>query len=202
MGKQKNKNQADGRPKPWYMSEDRNELLLAALCGETERGQVLIAAEFLNTGLKWCIRLKARNEGSEEVAKGLLGRRQVLGDFGARIDVARVFGLILAEDFEALNTIRQIRNRFAHDAFKIRLDAKDLDKHAKTLSKYIEFRMCGAVFGDQKNPWLQALMARGITPANSAHETFLLGALLLFVRFGEISTALTGGQWRNPDVRF
>ena len=97
-------------------------------------------------GLRWCIMLKGRKENGEKLAKHLLGRGRVLGDFGARNDVAKVFGSITSEDHEAIDAIREIRNAFMHRAFKIRIDDELLGTFVKRLAKYVKFRMAARKF--------------------------------------------------------
>jgi DNA-binding MltR family transcriptional regulator len=180
----------------WYLSKDCPQGLMFALQGEAERGQVLIASAFLDLGIEWCIRLKAKKEGAESIAKSLLGRNQPLGSFGARIDTARAFGLINTQEYRALDSIRKIRNDCAHKGFKIKLNNKTLVDHIRSISAYIDFHCVrdNLPIG-KENPWLELFRIRKISFESPSHQTFLLGSLLLHSRIGEIITVFTGKEW-------
>lgn len=95
---------------------DRNENLLQALARESDRAIVLIAMEFISDGLESCLRERF---SSEEANRKLQDR--LLTDINAplntpstRIDVCRAIGLVDERTHQALQSLRALRNRAAH----------------------------------------------------------------------------------------
>lgn len=80
---------------------------------ESPRGKVLVACSFLDEQLKKIIDAYLI-QGSD---KNLLleGFNAPLGTFSSRIKAANCLGLISREEYEDCNTLRKIRNEFAHN---------------------------------------------------------------------------------------
>ncbi|MGA2797963.1 MAG: hypothetical protein ABSE63_10310 [Thermoguttaceae bacterium] len=135
-----------GNPSPSssFFNKD-NEGLIDALRGESERAQVLIAAEFLNKALRGCFCAKFKLEGiDDELINDVLGGEEsggdknALGAFGHRISVSRALGFIDNESFLALRGVKDIRNAFAHKDFKIALTS-DNEKVRRGMNKLREW---------------------------------------------------------------
>ena len=83
------------------------------LCNESDRGVALIGAAYLDTALK-CL-LEASLAGGKTVANKLFeGPNAPLGTFSSRIAMAYGLGHIGPNYFQTLESIREIRNAFAH----------------------------------------------------------------------------------------
>ena len=80
---------------------------------ESERGAVLISVSYLERQLKEIV-LAFLCEG-EASARLLEGFNAPLGTLAARAAAAAALGLISGREYRELETIRKIRNQFAHD---------------------------------------------------------------------------------------
>jgi len=86
--------------------------LLKELEDESPRGEVLVSATVLDEQLAECIR--SRFIDHPDVAKLVDGFSAPLGTFGSRILAAFAAGCITEREYRELETIRRIRNDFAH----------------------------------------------------------------------------------------
>ncbi|MEN6559047.1 MAG: HEPN domain-containing protein [Thermoguttaceae bacterium] len=123
---------------PWIISED-GKSLLENFAGESERTRVIIASSFLENGLEACLRLKFKNEMNGEdsnIVNKLFD--STLRDFGRKNLIARVLGIINHPTYEAIDSIREIRNAFAHENFKIKLSHTSLNKYIGKLKDYLQ----------------------------------------------------------------
>ena len=100
-----------------YMKEDRNLYkFIEKLKNESDRGVVLISAEFINNYLtslfeKYLILNK-------DLRKGILENSLApLHTFSNKIKMAYSLGLIDKKQYKNLEYIRKIRNKFAHRIF-------------------------------------------------------------------------------------
>ena len=83
------------------------------LSGESERGAVLISVSYLEQQLKEIVSaFLCEGKASVRLFKGL---NAPLGTFAARADAAAALGLISEREYRELETLRKIRNQFAHD---------------------------------------------------------------------------------------
>lgn len=80
---------------------------------ESERGVVLISVSYLDNQLREII--SAFLCLAKAGARLLDGSQAPLGTFAARADAAAALGLITEQEYQELNVLRKIRNKFAHD---------------------------------------------------------------------------------------
>jgi mannitol operon repressor len=96
----------------------RSEQIIALsqeLNKETERGEVLLAAAYLDYLLGELIATKIVVAPEESKNLGLFeGPTAPLATFSARLRVAYAFGLLSKDEYDDINLIRDIRNKFAH----------------------------------------------------------------------------------------
>lgn len=112
----------DDRQQRWLedlSAEFRYEIVL----NESDRGAVLIAASFIEEALEHLLRqvlttksCNASDEGYASQLNRLIkpGVDAPLGSFSARITTAYVLGIIDANYLRALDSLRNLRNGFAH----------------------------------------------------------------------------------------
>ncbi|WP_417749194.1 hypothetical protein [Rosistilla oblonga] len=86
----------------WYFA--------AHLSSESNRGCAIVAASLLDVSLEEL--LESRFPGH---SKDLFGNNDPLGTFSAKIRMARALSIVNSAECFELNTIRKIRNRFAHE---------------------------------------------------------------------------------------
>ncbi|HUW82565.1 MAG TPA: MltR family transcriptional regulator [Phycisphaerae bacterium] len=102
---------------------------------ETPRAAVIIAAAFMN-GRLWELLVNFMVEDKGPVHQ-LLGTEDnasgPLGSFAARIMAAYCLGLISSDEYHDLNTIRHIRNRFAHRMHGFSFDDPEIVTWCKSL---------------------------------------------------------------------
>lgn len=109
----------------------RLKSLLGELKEESERGAVLVSATVLDEQLAECI--AARLVDHKDVVKLVSGFNAPLGTFAARIVAAFGLGCISEEEYRDIDTIRQIRNDFAH-RLAVRFDSPQVAQRCSTLS--------------------------------------------------------------------
>ena len=80
---------------------------------ESARGTVLISASYIENQLGEIISAFLLDDKSSK--KLLEGFAAPLGTFSARTNAAKALGLISAEEYLEIETIRKIRNEFAHN---------------------------------------------------------------------------------------
>jgi DNA-binding MltR family transcriptional regulator len=166
--------------------------ILDALAKESQRGQVLIAAAFLDNALRGCVLAVCKKQGVDAaVALRLLGdkeggSRAILADFGAKLPVCRAFGLISQELYEALEAVRKIRNLCAHSDFKITFRHKQVKGHIGVLRGWlrkIEGFAQYAPIGKPPIPaWVRDLNLAGMTVASppSPRHIFLGATIMIW----------------------
>jgi len=91
---------------------DQLSQFLSVLNAETERGLPITAGAMLDEVLGEV--LKAFMAENAETARLLNGFNAPLGTFAARISACYALALIGEDEFQELETIRKIRNKFAH----------------------------------------------------------------------------------------
>jgi mannitol operon repressor len=89
-----------------------SEEFLREFQNETDRGTALVACAYLDDIL--CSMLTKFLVDDKKLVDAMLGHRGPLGTFSSRIDATYLLGLIRRDQFGDLNTIRKIRNEFAH----------------------------------------------------------------------------------------
>jgi DNA-binding MltR family transcriptional regulator len=101
------------------MKAFREDLVAEALpvyetfTAESDRGAILVAAALLHDTLGRL--LSAEMVPDKKARKDGLEKQGVLGTFGARIQVAYLFGLVERDHYDNLARIRRIRDECAHD---------------------------------------------------------------------------------------
>ena len=90
----------------------RFKTLLEELKGESARGEVLVSATVLDEQLAECV--SARLVENPDVTKLTKGFNAPFGTFASRIVGALALGCVSEREYRDLQTIRGIRNEFAH----------------------------------------------------------------------------------------
>ena len=131
----------------------QGDTLIQTLAGEGERGQVLVAAAFLENLLTDCLLAKFKQHKTPSKAidalLGISGKWAPVGDFAAKLNLCRALGVITDESRDALDDVRQIRNRFAHSDFKIRME--DIPLPSKLQNASDETSGCAKALGRLKS---------------------------------------------------
>jgi hypothetical protein len=116
-------------------------LFLDSLKQESARGEVLISATMLDDLLAQSI--KARLLDHDDATNLLDGFNAPLGTFSARILAAFALGIISEREYKDLDTLRKIRNKFAHN-----VHVSFEDQQIADLSKNLTF--AAQDYGDVK----------------------------------------------------
>jgi DNA-binding MltR family transcriptional regulator len=111
-----------------------------AIGPETDRGCVLVASEFISDALGQIFRKQfTKANVSEDGQFELLNNTMApLFNFGMRITYARAFGLVPASLYEALQSIRSIRNPCAHRAGPVHLADPRFADDVRALDAFVE----------------------------------------------------------------
>ena len=86
--------------------------LRMSLNKESDRGAVLLSVAYLENYLENA--LKSKLIGSQKHLKKLFEFNGALGTFSSKIDMSLSIGIINDKVYSDLNTLRKIRNKFAH----------------------------------------------------------------------------------------
>lgn len=115
-------NLTDNKPLPHFFD------LLDVLEHESDRGYVLVIADYLDNSLQELINVKANivNPNGKYFKSDfdrLFNPDGLLGSFSSKIKLAYLFGLIDEKLFKIIDYVRGIRNDFAHTVEKASLDS-------------------------------------------------------------------------------
>jgi hypothetical protein len=109
--------------------------LRAELDKETDRGCCMMAGSFLEQELGELLAVKL--VGSKKFIDSMLEFNGPLGSFSARIKMAYALGLICHAAMSDLDTIRKIRNEFAHKHQSINFNTEALKKRIYNLKGHL-----------------------------------------------------------------
>lgn len=118
-------------PKPAELDlGDWNEMV-GSFYGESDRGAALLAGSFTEHALGTYLRFKMKNP---KVAEDLFTAMGPLSNFSQRNTIAYAFGLIPETFYRDFDTIRRIRNHFAHHPMDTTFDTAEIKQLAAKLS--------------------------------------------------------------------
>ena len=101
---------------------------------ETDRGAALFSASLLDDAL---LNILSNYLVEGKVRKKMFKYPDPLSSFSARQNMCLVLGLISEAEYNNCNTIRSIRNKFAHSAtYSIDFDTQAIDGLCRTFSSY------------------------------------------------------------------
>jgi hypothetical protein len=129
-----------GVPKGWKEIQDIRALY-DTFTQESDRGVAVVGAAYLDESL--AVLLKSFLIDDEKQVNELLGAGQFapLGTFSARTKAAYCLGLIAKNEYEDLNSIRGVRNDFAHQRTDMSFTHTSLEQKCRQLLlwKHFEF---------------------------------------------------------------
>jgi hypothetical protein len=107
-----------------------------------DRTATIVATTFLEHALKNALLKHFPNDISESDSKSIFeGDASPLGTFAARITTAKVLNIITQEQREDLDTIRNIRNAFAHSMTHISFEDQAIKELCLTIKATSEYWM-------------------------------------------------------------
>ncbi|MEH0166709.1 MltR family transcriptional regulator [Roseateles microcysteis] len=120
-----------GIPEPIKKQYEEFVAFRRALSDESDRGCALFAAAYLDTALEGLFRasILEGKKTDEELFEG----SAPLATFSARIKLAYYLGIVSAEVRADLETIRKIRNDFAHDATILSFESQSIADRCRHL---------------------------------------------------------------------
>jgi mannitol operon repressor len=105
---------------------------LPELNKESDRGRVMVSYSFLDELMRRILlAFFIDRESSQQLLDGFNAR---LGTFSTRTAAAYTLGLISQAEFKACETLRRVRNRFAHDVHAS-FDQQDIRDLCRNLTK-------------------------------------------------------------------
>jgi hypothetical protein len=122
----------NGVPNDWKEIQGVKELY-DTFTQESDRGVAIVGAAYLDENL--AVLLESFLIEDEQRVHELLGAGQFapLGSFSARTKAAYCLGLISKNEYEDLNTIRGIRNDFAHQRKDVSFAHADVEQKCRQL---------------------------------------------------------------------
>ncbi|WP_452181346.1 MltR family transcriptional regulator [Heyndrickxia sporothermodurans] len=130
-GSEKKKKRADKATKEPHRRADSFVEFLPELNSESDRGRALIACSYMDDLLKKALLAYFVNQ--EIGPKLVQGFSAPLGTFSTRTTAAYALGLISEKEFKEINTLREIRNKFAHQV-QVSFDDQSISDLCKNLT--------------------------------------------------------------------
>jgi hypothetical protein len=106
------------------------------LGGESDRACALIVGAAISDVLRDLLRLYFIELDEDDINNLFYAQRASLGDFASRTDVSFALGLIHPHERLAANTIRRIRNAFAHTANPIEFSNELIVSELRKISDF------------------------------------------------------------------
>lgn len=97
----------------WTYETDNEKALFEGLENDSDRAAAIIAGSIIDIRLTAAIKHRLRRD--DVIENKLFQSSGPLGTFSAKIDLARLMGIISAPAYRDIHIIRDIRNSFAHD---------------------------------------------------------------------------------------
>ncbi len=110
----------------FYLSELPE--LVRRLKHESQTGQVLIAASYLEDRVKELISFQLKDVGSKKKAELVFGSNAPLSTFGSRLTMSYQLKWLSEEALKQVTAFRKIRNEFAHRAYRASYEDADIKK--------------------------------------------------------------------------
>lgn len=103
--------------------------LTRRLLGESETAQVLIFYSYLENSLEELIAQHLLHLDNRKAKERLFGVNAPLGTSSARMLLAYHLGWLRPETYQQVDSLRKVRNEFAHRAFKVDFDDPKVASH-------------------------------------------------------------------------
>ncbi len=181
---------------PSFFNE-KGKPMIAALAGESEHAQAMIAGTFLDKALTRCLKAQFKAAGqSNDQRRTLIGSfGSILGPFGAKIIACRAFGLIEKGPSDALAAVKSIRNKFAHSDFTIGFASADVAGEIDVLEKWLQTVEYGTYYDDGVGGriplWVVGLgHAKSLQNPIGERDLFLGASIMLYLGIINIQWAI------------
>jgi len=116
---------------------------------ESDRAAAVLGAAYLSESLRQMITTTLVDD--DKLLDGLLEHRRPLGDLWSRTQAAYSMGLISEDEYDDLNNIGEIRNRFAHDLQGLRFSDKWAKDKCSSLNRPRELSKLAPLTPDARN---------------------------------------------------
>lgn len=116
---------------------------------ESDRAAAVLGAAYLSESLRQMIATTLVDD--DKLLDGLLEPCSALGNLWSRTQAAYSMGLISEDEYDDLNKIREIRNRFAHDLQGLRFSDKWAKDKCTSLNRPREFSKLAPLTPDGRN---------------------------------------------------
>src|SRR5207248_8570009 len=112
-----------------HRDPERDKLTTDEIDKAEDRSAAIMAAAYFEDRLTLAIRTQLI--GDDEIADPLFKGRGQLSDFATKVDFAYLLGLLSKRQWRRLNTIRTIRNDFAHNLEPISFGTQSIRDRCK-----------------------------------------------------------------------
>jgi DNA-binding MltR family transcriptional regulator len=116
----------------WSVENDEEAQAIRALSTDSDRAAAIVAAALVEIRLEKVI-LQAFQNPDEDIVADMFRPSGPLGSFSAKIKLAHLMGLTSKDCHADLETMKQIRNRFAHDLSAVSFDEQSIRDRTKNL---------------------------------------------------------------------
>jgi len=140
--------------KPKHQEQFLNELL-----GGSDRAAALVAAADLQSYLVSLVMFKFVRLPEDERGALFFGRNAALSDFADQITVAYGLGSIFDDEHSDLQSIRRIRNAFAHAVIPLTFDTEEIAEECSKLHYRNTFGDDSQSFGKPKLRYLLTVLS-------------------------------------------
>jgi hypothetical protein len=115
----------------WPILDDSDNLIIKEIEQQTDRGAALIATSYLEHRL--LLAIQARTVRNEKIESEIYKGAGPLGSLSAKIDLGLLLGIYDVVVHKILDTIRRIRNEFAHKATPINFSSEKIAALCKNI---------------------------------------------------------------------
>jgi DNA-binding MltR family transcriptional regulator len=119
-----------------WMHHKRDDSALAEsieeILSSPDRAAAVLAAALVEDHLTKV--LKMRMHRDEKILREIFRTSGPLGNFGTKIDMAFLMGIVSKRAYKELDTIKRIRNEFAHQLGRVTFDSQRVADLAKNLT--------------------------------------------------------------------
>jgi hypothetical protein len=175
----------------WVFLDDDEKALLASIDFDSDRSVAVMVGSMIEARIKKA--LVARLKRDKAIEGRMFSASGALGTFSAKIDLAKLFGLISEAAYKDLIIFKDIRNDFAHKLW-IRTfssdSVRDKSHNLRLINAYVGDTKAGTVGGnvrmfDTGNDEKEIMRVEHAAQRKKfPKERFLMTAQLISIRFG------------------
>jgi len=174
-------------PMPWPIVDPAHEPIIAEIQKQRDRAAAIVAVAFVEHNLVLAITMALRDE--PKIAGKMLKGSGPLATLSAKIDIGFLLNLYPAAVHRELHTLRDIRNKFAHNVQPVTFKSEGVAALCKNLNPPApgkRLRMSdeqwNALQNSDFNSWLRAWVKTFATGKDNPRTRFMIAVKINYMR--------------------